>query len=280
MSISGVSHAVGLSKTFTITEDDIGGAEVLSLVFRLGASEITITQAESDDFIIEAFIIYDSSSLEPVLSTSSIDNKFKATFKSGEEIDYNGGLYADIQQWEIKIGRYAVNTDIDIAGGGIELNADLGSMPLNSLLVSGAGADIDIDFSKPTSVATDEITVLGGGALLSINNIGNTGFDKFNLVSGGIRGDLDFSGEYSDGKHFVDITGGGNQLNISVPQDAGQRVDVTSVGAIVFQTGIGWIVEHDLFFFKRFTSLDYEAQRVKIDMDITAAGSLIFVHKK
>lgn len=279
-SLPGISHSVELSKTFVITSDDLAAAETFSLGFILRSSEITIIQDDSDAFVVKAAVTYDSTVPEPMLSTTAFDGEFKAIFQSGEDMENRSALYTDTQKWTVTIGRYGLKTDLNIAGGGMALQADLGGMPLNSLMVTAAGAGIDINFSRPTSIASDTLSIIGAGILFSLNNIGNTDFNTFSLINAGTQGHLDFSGEYTPGKRFVNITGAGNQLNIRLPETAGQRVAATALGAAVLQKGPGWIVDVNLLFYKKLISQNYDAREVTIDMEVLTSGSMVVLERR
>ena len=228
---------------------------------------------------MQAFITYDSSGPEPDLDTSISGETLNAVFKSGYETDFNYNQFPDLQEWEITIGTYDIDTDVSIYGGGVSGDIDLGGLPLRNCILTLGGVRVNVDFSTPTTRQVEKLYVIGGGMVLSMANIGNTDFEEFNMTGGGFVADLDFEGDYESEQHNVSIMGGGNQLVIAVPSDAGEKVEILAVGALAFVRGTGWRTTLNLFFLQNHITSDYESQSTKINMGIIVAGSIVAVNR-
>ncbi len=138
---------------------------------------------------------------------------------------------------------------------------------------------MDVDFSTPTSRRIERLRADCGGALLSMFNIGNTDFERFQLNGGGNAVSLDFEGAYVSAQHDVNITAAGSAQNITVPSDAGAEVNVVSVAAPVVVQGGDWDTQRRIIF-KKFVTTDYDNQNVKLDIDITAVGSIVVIDRE
>lgn len=265
--------------TFTITKDDLGSADEFDLSFNIGGAQVTILHTDDELVIVQAVVTYDSSGPDPDMNTASSDGTFKAVFSSGYETYFNYNQFPGIQEWNISIGAFDVDTDLTIAGGGVEGAIDLGGLPLVSCNLAMGGVGVDIDFSTPTTRQVEKIDVTGGGITLVMNNIGNTDFVNFAMVGGGFIADLDFQGEYNGEQHNVSILGAGNKIKITVPSNTGEKVDIIAVGALATVSGSGWETIRKLFFFQNYITGDYESQGVTIDLDLKVAGSLVTIDR-
>jgi hypothetical protein len=126
--------------------------------------------------------------------------------------------------------------------------------------------------------AVDWILINAGGVGMSVMNIGNTDFNNLVLDTGGGLTRLDFSGTYSEGKHICKSVIAGSKLSISVPQNAGESLQATTVAAPLMVSGEGWIQEIKNPVLKKYVTDDYETQSILIDIFISAAGSAIDVN--
>jgi hypothetical protein len=276
------SLAFDETATFELTQDDLEGADELSLEFLLGGARVNITRSDDDDFIVKAEVTYDSSGTEPTLLIGETGDMATARFSSGNAVEYiNYNILSDLQEWDITIGDYDIDTDLSFIGGGIKgEDIDLGGLPLRNFSLTGGGADMAIDFSTPTSTQMETLNIEGGGLRVAMSNIGNTDFEKFNLIGGGIIADLDFNGKLSDGDHEVTIVSAGGSMDIEVPSDAGERASVLSVGASVsFRPISQWRKSTSLFVYKNYRTTDYSSEDVKIDMEIIAVGSIVDIDR-
>jgi hypothetical protein len=271
-----------LTTTLTVTNDDLLSANATQflLSFAAGGAEITISQSEREDIVVEAVVTYDSTRPEPTLSISSSGGEFSARFVSGFEID-PVNVSTAIEQWDVVMGSYDIDTDFVLSGGGVAgRSIDLGGLPLRNCTLNLGGVGMDVDFSTPTTRPVDELTIEGGGITLSVANIGNTDFAEFSLVGGGFTAEMDFQGAYTREQHRATIIGAGNRLDIIVPSDAGEQVEILSVAALVSVEGMGWSTARRSILFKNFVTDGYDAESVKIDMDLVAVGSVVTIDRQ
>jgi len=273
------------SKTLVLTAEDLSsvGAGNLILSFSIGGAKVNITQSDDIEFIVKAEVTFDSELAEPTLKTGTLEDAFTASFATGR-VRLNKKLPAKtlITKWDITIGNYDVDTDLIISLGGVSGSIDLGGMPINNCLLSMGGANIDIDFSKPTKRQMETLIITSGGTAFSMANIGNTDFKKFNWSAGGDIAKLDFNGAYKRKQHDVFIAGGGEKLDITVPVNAGEKLNSVSVATAISVTGEGWIkTSRGLgFAFKKYITDDYETRDVLIDFGIAGAGSIVSVNRE
>ena len=279
VSLTSASTAFADSKVLETTRNDLlnAGATQFSLSFVIGGARLNILRSNDTGTIVRAVVTYDDSDHEPTLATTSDSGKLTASFKSGNEIEDDWP--ESIQEWEITIGNYDIDTDLSMTYGGVMADADLGGLPLRNVTLALGGVDMDVDFSTPTTRQVEKIKIDCGGVLLSVANVGNTDFEKFEINGGGNIVDLDFQGAYVSGQHDVNIVVAGSEQEITFPSDIGERVEVVSIAAPVIVQGSGWEKERRLIF-RTFTTDDYDTQNIIIDTDITAVGSLVIIDRE
>jgi len=279
VSLTSASAAFTGSAILEITQNELlsAGATRFSLSFVIGGAQITITRTDDTQTIVRAVITYDDNDPAPTLTTTTDLDKFTANFRSGYEIEDQWP--SSLQEWEITIGNYDTDTDVSMAYGGVMADADLGGLPLRNVTFALGGVNMDVDFSTPTTRQVEKIKLDCGGVLLSMANIGNTDFEKFEINGGGNIVDLNFQGAYVSGQHNVNIVVAGSEQEITFPSDAGERVEVVAIAAPVIVKGNGWEKERRLIF-KTFTTDDYDIQNIIMDTDITAVGSLVIIDRE
>lgn len=238
---------------------------------------MNVTQTGDPTYVVKAVVSYSDEDLEPTLTTKVSGTVYQANFKSGEiPGPYPPGT---LHQWEVMIGAYTTQTRLIVSLGGVVADADLGGMPLTTLMVNLGGAKMDLDFSTPTYLSMTNITVSCGGANLTMDNIGNTDFGKFLITAGGCGAILDFHGQCSEGMHQVVANMAGNAASILMPMDAGELINAQTVAAAFNVTGEGVIQEIRIPFYKRYVTDDYDEQNVKLNFGIIAAGATVFMNR-
>ena len=277
-----------ITKTLTLTKEEVNNADIdaLLLTLSLGGARVNLVQdSDNDTIIVEAIVSFDSDNPEPTLETSSTGGRFMAEFVSGiatelGEIDRRSRLLDIIETWEITVGNYDIDTELAINMGGVKGDIDLGGMPITTGIFNLGGIDLDVNFSSPTTRILEEMVINAGGVDFLMSNIGNTDFIEFNVFGGGNNMKLDFAGMYNSEQHDINITSAGSRCNITVPLDAGEKVKALAVGALVSVEGEGWKRESGSFFIKNYKTTDYEENDVKLDFDITGAGSIVSVNRE
>ena len=279
-----VARGEETTSTFVLTKDDVNNvnAEDLTLLFKIGGARVNISQVNDNDTIVKAVVTFDSDDAGPTFRTSESGSTFTAEFVSGNGVDRfdRFGFSDSIERWEITIGNYDTDTDLTINAGGATGNIDFGGMPIKDCMLNLGGASLDIDFSSPTTRQIDNFVINGGGINISISNIGNTDFKRLNLLGGGNNVKLDFRGSYESERHDVAVTSAGGLMNIVVPSNAGEKLNVFSIATLVTAEGQGWERTFNSFISKNFITDDYSEQETKIDMNITGVGSIISVNRE
>lgn len=281
LSFGSIVTAEQITTTLTLTMDDINtvNADELKLVFGIGGARVDINQDSDDGFIVKAVVTHDSDDPQPTLQTQSSGDKLIATFVTGFDFD-EFNTPDSIQSWNISIGSYDVDTELEIDGGGINGDVDLGGMPLTECNLNLGGATMDLEFSSPTSRRVKDFEINGGGINLSVHNIGNTDFEKFNMAGGGNIVELDFNGEYNSEQHDATIVNAGSTLQLDLPSDAGEKLNILTIATPVSVDGEGWNKKSRSVIRKNYVTTDYESQDVKLDFDITAVGSVVSVDRE
>jgi len=259
------------TKTLEVTKEDLLNATAFSLSFAIGGAQVQIVTSEDEDIIVQAVVTYSSTDLEPTLTTNESNGVFTADFSSGDDIIPSP--ITGFEEWTITIGTYTVDTDLVMSCGGVSATIDLGGLPLRNCMLTLGGVSMNVDFSTPTTRQVESITVTGGGMIFSMSHLGNTDFEKLEMLGGGGIVDLDFQGTYTSEQHSANIIVAGHLLGISLPSDVGERAGILSVGIPLLVLGTGWESDLSLFFYQRYTTSDYTTQTKKIDIEVTAVGS-------
>ena len=280
--ISGGMHqAAAAQKTeaFIISRSELekSGATLFDLSLAIGGARVNLVQSDNSDIILKAEITYNDFGPVPKLQTSAAGSLFSATLSSGDESSYMMPHSPSVQTWRVEIGSYSVDTDLMVAGGGVESDMDFGGMPLRSINLALGGVSANIDFKVPTTRRVESFMVEGGGMNFNINRLGNTDFQSFMLTGGGVLANLDFSGAYGSPEHDVKVIGAGSLISIFVPEEAGQSLDALSVGGLTIITGQGWKRKINFFFYKNYESSNYETADATLDMQLISAGSFVTV---
>lgn len=275
------ARAAQVTKTFTITRADLDNASatVFNLALAMGGAQVTVTQSGDTDTVLKADITYNDFGPVPSLETSSSGGLFSATLSSGfDDSDVDHGM-PFAQTWNIEIGAYDVDTDLLVAGGGVDSTMDFGGMPLRSVNLALGGASANVDFSEPTSRSVNTFMVEGGGMNLDVNRLGNTDFRTFMLACGGALVNLDFSGAYGSSIHDARVICAGSIINVSAPSTVGQSLEALYVSSLAVVWGTDWQRHINLFFYKNYQSENYGSADASIDMQMLAAGSLMTVRR-
>ncbi|MCP4717373.1 MAG: hypothetical protein GY868_19800 [Deltaproteobacteria bacterium] len=279
--LPGASMAAELTKTLTLTKSDLGTSDRLNLMIAIGGAEVTVSRSNDTSFVIQAVVTYedDWNEPQPYLNTSENAGTVNATF--GTSISYPFGSHNDhydywpeIQEWDITIGAYDVATDLGLAMGGAKGDLDLGGLPLESCTFTIGGANLNVDFSSPTTRQVQRITIEGGGIQLDMSNIGNTDFGTFQMIGGGNAVDLDFSGTYTAKNHDIMLIDAGSLTDIFLPPEVGAQADILSIAAFTSVRGDSWKTEYHLPFSQKYTSDDYSTSDIVIDLSQISIGSM------
>ena len=277
----GMHPAAAAQKTqvFTIRSADVetSGATLLNLSLAIGGARIDIIQSDNSAIIMKAEITYSDFGPVPKLQTSAAGSLFSATLSSGDESSYMMHHGPTLQTWRVEIGSYSIDTDLMVAGGGVEGSMDFGGMPLRNINFALGGVSATIDFKVPTTRRVENFMVEGGGLNLDIKRLGNTDFQSFMLIGGGLLANLDFSGAYGSPEHDVKIIDAGSRISISTPVETGQSLDALSVGGLTIIMGPDWQRKRDFFFYKNYESSNYATADETLDMQLISAGSFTTV---
>ena len=273
--LSSAPAALGATRTLEITKSDLLAKTEFSLSFSLRGARAVIRRINDDDTIVKADITYNTPRLErqePTLLTESSGNAFIAEFKSGMRVlPYTN---TTIEEWDIVIGNYDVDTDLNLVFKDASVDLDLGGLPLIRCTLKIRQGTVAVDFSAPTIRPIEQFTINGYAMNLSASSIGNADFGFFNLTGSGGAADLNFDGLYAADEHNVQIATTGMVLNITVPSDAGEQVVALPFSLpIVVVPRDEWTRDFRLPFLQRYSTNDYNTQRIKINLGITSLGS-------
>lgn len=268
-------HVHGATRTLEITKSDLLAKTDFSLSFSLRGARAVIRRINDDDTIIKADITYNTPRWEiqePKLLTESSGNAFIAEFKSGMRVlPYTNST---VEEWDIVIGNYDVDTDLHLVFKDASADLDLGGLPLIRCTLQIRKGTVAVDFGAPTTRPVEQFTINGYAMNLSASSIGNADFGFFNLTGSGGAADLNFDGLYTAEEHNVQIATTGMIQNITVPSDAGEQVVALPFSLpIVVVPRDEWTRDFRLPFLQRYSTNDYNTQRIKINLGITSLGS-------
>ena len=124
--IAGLMHqaeAAQKTEAFTISRADLeqSGATLFNLSLAIGGARVDLVQSDNSDIILKAEITYNDFGPVPKLQTSAAGSPFSATLSSGDESSSMMHHTSFVQTWRVEIGSYSVDTDLMVAGGGVEL---------------------------------------------------------------------------------------------------------------------------------------------------------------
>ncbi len=273
--LSFASTSLGATRTYAITKSDLLAKTEFSLSFSLRGARAVIRRTNDDDTIVKANITYNTPRMErqePRLIIESSGNTFIADFESGKRVfPYTN---TTVEEWDIAIGNYDVDTDLRLVFKNASADLDLGGLPLVGCTLKIRRGTVVVDFSAPTTRPVEQVTINGYVMNLSASNIGNTDFGFFNLTGSGGAADLDFDGLYAAEVHNVQIATTGMVQNITLPSDAGEQVVALPFSLpIVVVPRDEWTSDFRLPFLQRYSTNDYNTQRIKINLGITSLGS-------
>jgi len=269
-----------MEKTLVLTKDDLtnAGATSLRLLFEIGGATLNLVKGTDENTIVEAVVTYSENSLEPSLSlTTNTNGQYTANFKSGYVMWPQH--FPVTHEWNITVGSYNTDTDLNFALGGVIADVDLGGMPLRNLALELGGVGMSVDFSTPTTRSVENIVVGSGGVYLAMLNIGNTDFNKFAISGGGCAFDLDFHGTYSAGNHDVAMMLAADTLITTLPLDAGEEVRAYTIMAPLVMRGEGWdkVIYRPVY--KEYITDDYDTQAVTLDLNISATTASLIIDR-
>lgn len=267
-----VSVSFCATQTLQITKDSLSTATRFSLSFLICGAQVQITRSNDEDTIVKADITYNSKISEPTLATKSSGDTFTAEFRSGLRIiPYSN---PNIEEWNIVIGSYDVDTDMTIICKEVTSEFDLGGLPLTNCTVRLRVGNMNVDFDAPTTRQVERFIVSGHGMNLSMSNIGNTDFKLFDLIGFGGTADLDFQGSYDNQQHNANLISVGMIQKIAVPFDAGEQVRILPMPVpISVVPRSEWHTDRWLLFYQQYSTNDYNSQSIKINLGITSVGS-------
>ena len=267
-------------KTLVITKADLAnaGSTNFRLLFEIGGATVNLAKSTDENIVVQAVVTYSESSLEPSLSlTTNSDGQYTANFMSG--IITGPQHFPITHEWNITVGNYTTDTDLNFALGGVIADLDLGGMPLRNLALEMGGVGMSVDFSIPTTRSVENIVVGTGGAYLAMLNIGNTNFGKLSLSGGGSAFDLDFHGAYSAGNHDAVMAVAACSLIATLPLNAGEQVKAYTIMAPLVVKGDGWDKVSYRPVYKEYITDDYHTQGVTLDFAISATTTSVILDR-
>ncbi len=253
------------------------GANRLDLRFSISHAKVTFKITEDTDFIIKVLVRYDGGALAPLSSENLSEGIFSIDFSSGEFAKQN--MNNPSHNWEVQIGRYDLETRLTLDFVGVQANMDLGGMPLDTLFMKLKGTQATLDFSEPTLFSVRKFGIACEGTFLTLANIGNTGFETFQLKAAGSSLELDFKGIYAAGDYNADFNLNGSSARISLPATAAASVVHRPANRPVELTGSGWSKEQGSFP-DGYTTDDYEDQESRLNLVMSSTAASVHIKRE
>ncbi len=204
---------------------DSEGAKNIEVVIELAAGEFYITAADMAE-VATVDVEYDSRRVECVVDYDVRDATgqlhLESTLLRRRNIDTEDNI------WEVVLSnRYPMTLDIEV--GACDAEFDLGGIPLTELTLEIGAAAGEIDFSTPNPERLEEIDIEAGAASVTLMNIGNANFERFNFEGGAGAFELDFRGEYKD-EAEISIEIGLGSAEIILPRDIPVHIETGDPG--------------------------------------------------
>jgi len=273
------TQASAYEQEFVVRLDPIlsGGANRLDLRFNIQHARVTVKRTEDPGFIVKVLVKYHSETLAPVSAESFSESTFRAVFSSGAAAAKD--MANSIHDWEIQIGRYDLETELTLDFAGVQGNMDLGGMPLDNLVLNLKGTRTTLDFSEPTLFSLRKFGITCEGTFFTLANIGNTGFETFQLKAAGSSLDLDFKGIYAAGDYNADFSLSGSSARISLPVTAGALVVHRPANRPVELAGGGWSEERNGSP-EGYMTDDYEDLESRLNLYLESSAASVHIRRE
>jgi len=135
-----------------------------------------------------------------------------------------GGLFSGTPRYELALGKARPYT-LTLEVGASEGSFDLGSLPINHLVIRQGAGKVDFDFSAPNPQAMSLLDIDAGAVGLEMKNLANANFAEMRVNGGAAAYKFDFGGALQR-EARVRITTGVSSVEIRVP--ASTAVKITS----------------------------------------------------
>ncbi|MBW2707807.1 MAG: hypothetical protein JRD04_00740 [Deltaproteobacteria bacterium] len=272
-------HASGYEQEFVVKPGPIlaGGASRLDLRFNISYARVTFKLSDDPNFIVKVLVRCNSEALIPVSAESFSEGTFSAVFSSGAVSEED--MANPLHDWEIQIGRYDLETRLTLDFSGVQTSMDLGGMPLDTLVLNLKGTRTKLDFSEPTLFSVRNFSMTCEGTFLTLANIGNTNFERFQLNAAGSSIDLDFKGGYAAGDYHADFNLNGSSARINLPVTAGALVVHRPANRPVELAGGGWLKEQNSSP-EGYMTDDYEDQETRIKLYMVSTATSVQIKRE
>jgi hypothetical protein len=252
------------------------GANRLLLGFNIQHAKVTFRVSEDSSFIVKVLVKYDGEAFAPAAAENFSDGTFSATFASGAPAAKE--MTSTVHEWEIEIGRYDLETDLALYFTGVQGAMDLGGMPLSALMLDLKGSRTELDFSEPTPFSLRKFGISCDGTFFTSLNIGNTGFESFQLRAMGSSIELDFDGVYGAGDYNAGFDFTGSSAIINLPGTVGALVVHRPANPSVELAGGGWATEMDKAP-EGYMTDDYENRQSKLNLYMASKASSVHIER-
>ncbi len=252
------------------------GANRLVLAFNIQHAKVTFRASEDSSFMVKVLVKYDGEAFAPAAAENFSEGAFSATFSSG--VPAVREMTSTVHEWIIQIGRYDLETDLALHFTGVQATMDLGGMPLGALMLDLKGSRTELDFSEPTPFSLRKFGITCDGSFLTSINIGNTGFEAFQLRAAGSGIELDFDGTYGVGDYNAGFDFTGSSAIINLPGTVGALVVHRPANPSVELAGGGWATEQGKGP-EGYMTDDYEAQQSKLNLYMASQASSVHIER-
>jgi hypothetical protein len=277
----GLGHlpVLAYDQEFVLRSEPIlsSGANRLDLHFNISHAKVTFKLTEDPSFIIKVLVKYDGGAPAPLSYENLSEGTFSIDFSSGDPAEQN--MANPLHDWEVQIGRYDLETRLTFDFVGVQANLDLGGMPLDALFLNLKGTQATLDFSESALLSVRKFGIACEGTFLALSNIGNTGFEAFQLKGSGSSFKLDFKGIYAAGDYNADFNLNGSSARIILPATAAASVVHRPSNRPVELTGSGWSKERGSLP-DGYTTDDYEDQESRLNLVISSTAASVSIKRE
>ncbi len=182
---------------------------------------------------------------------------------NSDAVQFGTDLVAD---WRLTLGPSPIQLNVDAAAAKTQL--ELGGLAIKSVHVKTTTGAVDMAFSLPNPMASDDIDIDSGAGAITVTGAGAFGASKIHLHTGMGAITLDLGNKVDrEVELTVEATAGG--VTIKVPANTTARAVATQAGHEI--VAAGWTKEGDTL------SLGGPTPNPKVTIKATGAGTITLV---
>jgi hypothetical protein len=184
----------------------------------MGAGELELNGGSTQ--MVEGTIKYNVLAWEPSITRSG--DHIEILQNRTESLSFNSKQ--TINEWDLKLGNHPF--DLTINAGAYRSRLNLGGLPITELRINDGASESRVGFDAENPLTMEKLSYKTGASTVTLENLGNANFKKFDFEGGTGTYMLDFSGNLRQNA-TVNIKVGLSSIDLHVPATSNCRVTVT-----------------------------------------------------